>query len=146
MRRRVFAFELQRTTQIDDAFSIEPQRFDCGATCRGQAEQRQTVFAPGEVFAPLIFARMIERNQFAADRIKRMGFVVFGIVAALTGKREVAGDRFAAEVFGCDVIVRMFLSGVRIGTDAVFATAPRALPDELPQLFGDALFSHAGRA
>ncbi len=145
MRRRVFAFEPQRAPQVDDALSIEPQCLDGGAACRGQAKQRQTVFTPREVFGPPIFSWMKERNQFPANRIERVGFVVLGIVAALTGQREVIGSSLAAEVFGRDVILRVFLRGVRIGADAVFAAALRSIPDQLSQLLGDALFSHAGR-
>ncbi len=146
MRRRVFAFEPQCSPQVDHALPIEPQRFNRGAARRGQAEQCQAVFTPGEVLTPVIFSWVKEQNQFAADRIERVCFVVLCVVAALTGQSEVFSNRFTAEVFRDDVVVRVFLRSVRIGADAVFAIALSTLPDQEPQLFRDALFSHAGRA
>ena len=140
MGRRVFAFKLQRPPQIDDAISIEPQRFNCGAACRSQTEQRQTVFTPGEVLVPQIFAWMKEGNQFPADRIDRVSLVVLGIVATLAGQREVFSNGFAAKVFGDSVILGMLLRSVRIGADTVFAMTPRALSDQLSQLLGRTLF------
>lgn len=81
------------------------------------------------MFVPVIQTRMKERNHFAADRIKGVGLVVFDVVASLAGEREIVSGACAGLSFGEDVFERMFLRGVRIGTEAVFAEAEGAYFD-----------------
>lgn len=98
------------------------------------------------MLVPVIQTRMKERNHFVTDRIKGVGLVVFDVVASLTGKREIVGSACATLFFREDMFKRMLLRRMRIGTNAVFAEAPRTIFDQSLQLLGDALFSHAAQA
>ena len=89
MRRRVFAVEQQQAAKSDHALAIQIEFSDGRAACRGQADEVKLVGTPGEMFVPVVPARMKERNHSARRGIKAASFVGFGTVASLTGQGEV---------------------------------------------------------
>ncbi len=64
------------------------------------------------MFVPVVMTRMKERNYFLTDRIVCVGFVVFDVVAALTGEREIVASASAILYFGDDVFEGMLLGGM----------------------------------
>lgn len=94
--RRMFADEQQEFALIDDARSIQIQLGDSRAANRCQANQQGEIVAPGEMLMPIVLARAKQRDQFTAERINGGGLVVFVIVTALAGAREIVSRAFAA--------------------------------------------------
>lgn len=146
MRWRMQTVPDQDAPQVDDALAIQIQRRDGGASGGRQPDQREAIRTPGEMLVPVVSARMEERNEFLADRINGVCLIVFFVVAALTSQREVVGVGRSTPRFRSDVFVGKNISGMRIGADAILATAARAFVDQPLQFRRNAPFSHAARA
>ncbi len=107
---RMFAGERHHLPQIDDAFTIQVQLFNGDTTCRRQADEQCAVGVPNEVFMPVIFAGMIERNGLPGSCINRQSFVVLGAVTTLTRKRQIVFGTVASGNKGNDMVHRESLS------------------------------------
>jgi len=64
---------------------IHFQGFDSSAPGRGQAGNQQSVFTPGEMIRPSLFARIEERRELLSQRINARDFVVFAAITCRTG-------------------------------------------------------------
>ena len=94
---------IKHTAQVDDAFAVELQGNDRGASSRREAQDERTVFVPAEMLTPRVLAWMKERHDVARRRIARGDFGVLVAVATLTGQGKVFGDGFAAQLHGMNM-------------------------------------------
>ncbi len=92
----MFANQQQEPPLIDDALAVQIQRCDGGAANRGKANHHRVIIAPGKMFAPVVLARVKQRNCFLTEQINGGGLVVFEIVTALARACEVIRIAFAA--------------------------------------------------
>lgn len=131
MRGGVFTCERHRLSQIDDALAIQGERFDRGATGWSRADQQRVIGIPGEVFMPVVPARMIEWNGFAGEGIERGDIIVFAAVATLTSQRQVVLGIRPTSGKRDDVFHGETLRRVGFMTDAVFAVLTGTFPDQI---------------
>src|SRR4051794_17981225 len=68
---------------------VELQLRHGGPPGRGDADDPRPAFTPAEVFAPLLPARVVERNAPAAHRVKGVNRVTLECVAEPAGQPEV---------------------------------------------------------
>jgi len=128
---------------IDDPLTVQVQRRDGGAADRGEANHHCVIIAPGKMFAPVMLARVKQRNCFLAERINGRGLIVFEIVTALAGACEVIRITFSASRKRDDVFVGERIRAVIFLAKTIFAAALRALLNQQAQLFGEPPSSHA---
>jgi hypothetical protein len=118
----VFTKGNKNAAQIDNLGAIESQRSHGGPSSRREADDFQVVRTPGEVFKPLLPARMKQRHKFVCKRIAGFDLDVFVVVATLTGEREIVGDGFAAMMFRDDMLDSKRMRRISHLAQAVLAT------------------------
>ena len=100
----MFARENQHTAEINKRFTVEPQRGNSSTADRCCAEDLRPIVCPGKMASPEVAARIEESDDFAGDRIGCVSTIVFMIIAALAGKRQVFGGLSSATTARLDVL------------------------------------------
>ncbi len=121
--RRMFALGSQHPPQVEKTWTIQSQLLNRSSSARSLAEHPREIDAPGEVFGPVVPPRMKERDELAAERIRRFSAGMLVPVAALAGKGKVR------QVVRTSTITRQdVLYGERIGRKGLPAEAVLAAP------------------
>lgn len=100
----MFTHGKKNFAQSNDATAIQTQRVDRCATNGRKANHVRKLVAPSEMRAPGIPPRVIEWNPCTRYWITRVDFIVFVIVASLTGQREIIEIIRATTNFGDDML------------------------------------------
>src|SRR5947209_17016070 len=102
----------EQAAEIDDLLAVEFQTGDRG-TARGcEPKNLREIAGPGEVVAPRIAPRVVERDTRTAPRIDRLGAGVLEAVTTLAGVSEVCGTVAPTARPGNDVLNRKRVGGV----------------------------------
>lgn len=128
-----------------NSITIQIQFPDGCTACWRQADEIKMIGTPNKMHVPGVPSWMEEQSRSIRGGIEGMRFVVFGTVTPLTGQGKVVFRASAALTFREDMVDGMQLCGTEFRANAVFATAPRALPDEASQFDWNALLSHAAQ-
>lgn len=83
---------IKHAAQVDDAFAVELQRGDGGASGRRETQDERTVLVPAEMLIPVLLTRMKERNCVAR------AWIAGGDFAVLVLQPWQASARFSATV------------------------------------------------
>ncbi len=75
--------------QVDIAFSIYLQQGNSRPSDRCEADNQRFIFAPLEMFVPLVEAGMIKSDVLLGQRIEMVCFDVFMPIAATVGPSQV---------------------------------------------------------
>jgi hypothetical protein len=121
----------QYPSQIHDALAVQAQSLYCSTADGRSSYDDRGVLAPEKVLAPALLARMKQGDHDAGDRVQGLDTHKFEVVAALTGKRQIAGVIAASCHAGDNVFDRKRVRGVPHGAPAVLAIALRPPDDRL---------------
>lgn len=89
--------------QIDQLHAIHLQGFDRGASGRGKTDDVFCIVGPCEMIPPSLLSRVEKRDDLARDRVNRTHLREFMPITALTGLRQILGDRQPAKDESDDV-------------------------------------------
>lgn len=87
---------------------------------------------PDKMLTPVLLAGMIQPNHPLIDQIVPFCFVVFVIIAALTGQRQIVWCGFTAFAAGDDMLNRERLRGKLRLAAAVLAAPMRSFINDAP--------------
>lgn len=86
----------QNTAKIDYLLVIHLQSFDGGASGRCKTDNQQSVFTPGEMILPSLFAGIEERRKLLSHWIDARDFAVLAAVTCQAGRGEIIKSGLAA--------------------------------------------------
>lgn len=129
----MFAESVKCAAQVETAFAVELQGYNRSASGWRAPDDEHKIVAPGEMFAPLLPARMKQRDICARHRVTRLCVGGFKPIAALTGKRQIVENRFAAARDRENVFDGERLRRKRELATAILANAPGILRHTPPQ-------------
>jgi len=107
--------------------AVELEGLDGAAARLSQANNDGEIFIPGEMVTPALPARMVNRDDRSANRIRSMRVIIFMIVAALTGQRQILRLACSTLAFRKDVLDRKLLKRKLCLPEAVLAAATSPL-------------------
>jgi hypothetical protein len=81
----MLAGRVEKPAQIHKFRPVELQGVDCDASSGRQANDTLETFIPGEMFLPMLSARMKQMHRLTRYGISCPCFVVFVVVASLAG-------------------------------------------------------------
>ena len=93
----------------------------------GQANDGGEIFVPGEMLVPSLLSGIVQRDDCSGNRITSMRVIIFVIVAALTGQRQILQLAGAPFAFRHDVFDRKLLKGKSCLPEAILAAVTSAL-------------------
>lgn len=137
----------EQAPEVHNPRPIQVERRNGSSNRRAGADHQQCVGAPREVLRPAVLSRVVERHELAAHGVGRLGVVVFVVVAALAGKREVREGICSTLRTWSSVLDREALGGVAGWAQAILAAVTSAGCDPRPQLLAHPRFlSHVQAA
>ena len=103
LRRMRFTQSQQCAAHVDGADTVQLQPRYCGPADRCKRHDTKEIIAPLKMIAPVVEARMEERNSLQSFWIDSHSIVLFAIVAIMTREREV-----------CQVLVSRICNGINV--------------------------------
>ncbi len=138
----MFTCGTQHAPQIDDSHPIQCELHDRRTSGRRHADQYRKVFIPGEMLAPAVLTRIIERRQLAGGWVNRLGGKEFSVIAALARQSQVRRIGGPSAGSRRDVLDLKRIGGEPRQRAAVFTASARALRHNPLVLLTDAAFRH----
>jgi hypothetical protein len=138
----MFTKRIERTTQIDQSWTVELQRRNGGSARRRQGEHACEVIVPGKMCSPALLARMKQPHECFSDGISNNSALGFMLVAAVAAECQIVSRRRPTETAWYDVINCEGICRVSSLCAAVFATMLAAISNQAAQFRRDVPFRH----
>lgn len=126
-------FGLYQYLPVCDSFRvIQPQQPDRGLTNRGDADNLRV--GKSEMLAPVVLARIEERNDCSTRPVNRCQVRAFMKIAVYTCQSQIFTDCLSAVLESCQMINVMCARVCQLRHQAVFAAFPGPLNHETAQM------------
>jgi hypothetical protein len=138
----MFTNRIEHTTQIDQSWTVEPQRRNGGSAGRRQSEHVREVIVPGKMCSTALLARMTQPHECFSDGISNNSSPGFMLVTVVAAECQIVSRRRPTETAWYDVIHCEGICRVSHLRAAVFAAMLAAISNQAAQLSRDVPFRH----